>query len=296
MNENNGNVLVSPLAKRTIGGFALSIGTSLAFESIFEARLVPYDPDRIIPQKIDIRHYNEIWINLATLYRNIVGSLLDKNDYNKLSAFDLAHAIVFEIEMIISLMQNEGNNLCTPIFYYCEYNRVYKHRYPSAVKLREDTSDIQRYNTHMLIKTMQTLFDNISGGDVYKLDSELIPKARSNALILTHVPYDLLSHIHFKRLELIESHTGKLKGRNLWYTKYFGVGQEQLNTLPFLRKLLYLFGDHVMFQPTDIRFRRMILEISRDRRWTPLTTDSKVLLDLDVSLKERYLFDLYKQL
>lgn len=296
MPEYEGSVLVGPLAKRTTGGFALSIGTSLAFESLFEARQAPYDPDRIIPQKIDIRHYNEIWINLATLYRNIVGSLADKNDYIKLGEFELAHAVVFEIEMIMSLMQNEGHNLCTPIFYYCEYKSIYKRQYPSAVKFRQDGSDSQKHNTHMLIKTMKALFDNVSGGNVYKLNSELIPKSKSNALIITHMPYDLLSYTNFNRLELLESHTGKLKGRNLWYTKYYSVGSESLNTLPFLRKLLLLFGDHVMIQPTDIRFRRLILEISRNRRWSPLTTESKVTLDLEIDIKERFLFEIYKAL
>ena len=296
MSDTQGSVLVAPLARRTTGGFALSIGTSLAFESLFEARQAPYDADRIIPQKIDVRHYNEIWINLATLFRNIVGALEDKNDYPKLSPWDLAHAVVFEIEMIISLMQNEGHGLCKPIFYYCEYNSLYKRHFPSAVRFREDRTDGQRHNTYTLTKTMTSLFDNIQGGEVYKLDSELIPKKPSNAIILSHMPYDLLSHGNFKRLELLESHTGKLKGRNLWYSKFYSVGQEQLNTLPFIRQFLFLFGDHVMFQPTDIRFRKLLLEISRNRRWTPLTTESKVRLDLDVELKERYLFDLYKTL
>lgn len=296
MNEIAGSILVAPLARRTTGGFALSIGTSLAFESLFEARQVPYDPDRQIPQKIDVRHYGEIWVNLATLFRNIVGALEDKNDYAKLSPLDLANALVFEIEMITSLMQNEGNGLCQPIFYYCEYKSLYKKQFPSAVRLREDKTDAQRHNTYMLTKTMSTLFNNNNSELMLKLDSELIPKKSTNALIITGMPYDLLSYGNFKRLELLESHTGKLKGRNLWYTKYYSVGQEQLNTLPFIRQLLFLFGDHGMFQPTDIRFRKTILEISRTRRWTPLTTEAKVKLDLDVELKERYLFELYKSL
>lgn len=296
MGDTQGSVLVAPLARRTTGGFALSIGTSLAFESLFEARQAPYDADREIPQKIDVRHYNEIWINLATLFRNIVGALEDKNDYPKLSPWDLAHAVVFEIEMIISLMQNEGHGLCQPIFYYCEYKHLYKRHFPSAVRFREDKTDGQRHNTYMLTKTMVSLFDNINGGEVHKLDSELIPKKPCNAIILSHMPYDLLSYNNFKRLELLESHTGKLKGRNLWYSKFYSVGQEQLNTLPFIRQFLFLFGDHVMFQPTDIRFRKLLLEISRNRRWTPLTSEAKVRLDLDVELKERYLFDLYKTL
>lgn len=296
MSNIQGSILVAPLARRTTSGFALSIGTSLAFESLFEARQAPYDVDREIPQRIDVRHYSEMWINLATLFRNIIGSLEDKNDFPKLSALDLAHAIIFEIEMIMSLMQNEGHGLCKPIFYYCEYKSLYKRQFPSAVRFREDKTDGQRHNTYMLTKTMSTLFDMVNDGDIYKLDSELIPKKPSNAIVLTHMPYDLLSYTNFKRLELLESHTGKLKGRNLWYSKFASVGQEQLNTLPFIRQFLLLFGDHVMFQPTDIRFRRLLLEISRTRRWTPLTTEDKVKLDLDVELKERYLFDLYRNL
>ena len=296
MDSIQGNLGVGPLARRTTGGFALSIATSLAFESLFEARQPPYDASRSIPQKIDVRHYEEIWINLATLYRNIIGSLKDKMEYYQVTPIDIAQAVVFEIEMIISLLEHEGNNICKPVFYYCTYESLYKRKFPSAVKTREDKTDGQRYNTKTLVDTFKLFFKNVEQGPFYQMNSELVPKHASNALVITHVPYDLLSANNFKRLELLESHTGKLKARNLWYTKYNAVGDEQLNTLPFIRQFLFLFGDHVMFQPTDIRFRKLILEISRNRRWTPLTTEAKVRMDLDLDIKERLLFDIFKSL
>lgn len=296
MDPYQGNLGVGPLARRTTGGFALSIATSLAFESLFEARQPPYDPQRQIPQKIDVKHYDELWINLATLYRNIIGSLPDKMDYYAIKPADIYHALVFELEMILSLMSHEGHDLCKPMFYYCGYESLYKRKFPPAVRLREDKTDGQKYNTHMLTETMKLFFKNIESGPFFQFNSEILPKRPTTSLIITHVPHDLLSYNNFKRLDLLESHTGKLKGRNLWYTKFNAVGSEELNTLPFIRQLLYLFGDHIIFQPTDIRFRKLILEISRNRRWTPMTTEQKVKMDLDLDIKERYLFDLYKQL
>lgn len=296
MDTLTGNLGVGPLARRTTGGFALSIATSLAFESLFDARQPPYDPARQIPQKIDVKHYDEIWINLSTLYRNIVGALADKMEYYAIKPIDLYHALYMELEMILSLMEHEGHNLCKPMFYYCSYESLYKRKFPPAVRVREDKTDGQKYNTHMLVETMKLFFTNIASGPFFKFNSEVLPKRATTALMITHVPHDLLSFSNFKRLDLLESHTGKLKGRNLWYTKYNAVGSEELSTLPFIRQLLYLFGDSVIFQPTDIRFRKLILEISRKRRWTSMTTQDKVKMDLDMDIKERYLFDLYKQL
>ena len=159
-----------------------------------------------------------------------------------------------------------------------------------------DNTPSQQHMTLMLVEAMKDFFFRNKQDFLHQFDSEFKLNKPEKSLILTHIPYDLLNYTHFNQLDLIESHTGKLKPRNLWYSKYYKFGNEDLNTLPFLRKLLLIFGDSVMIQPMDIRFRRLILDISRNRRWTPLTTESKVMQDLDFDVKERYLYDLIRDL
>lgn len=277
------------LAERTISGFPLSIGTSLAFESIFEPLLTPYDPGREIPNKVSILDYQQIWINIYTLFRNLAGSI-EKPLFLRTKPEEFAQTLYQEIEVIRSLLTNEGMNVCKPIFYYATYNHVYTKQH-KAVELRKDTTKNQLANATAYQNTVSA-FDKIYPDELLKIDSKLAPEQSVNALILSHVPYDLLSYKRFRTLDLIESHTGVLKPRNLWYTKYYVVPQANMAILPFNRKLLKIFGDHVIFAPLDIRLRREIINVAIQRKWTPMTTDDKVMQDLSLSLKERYLYEM----
>jgi len=45
------------LASRTVSAFPISIGTSLAFESVFFPRQPSYDPERQIPNRVEVTQY-----------------------------------------------------------------------------------------------------------------------------------------------------------------------------------------------------------------------------------------------
>ena len=106
---------------------------------------------------------------------------------------------------------------------------------------------------------------------------------------MSHIPYDLVSHSNFKRFDLLESHTGKLKTKYEFSGKYQPLGSESMDQLPFLEKLLMVFGDKIMVVPADIRIRRLLLEIAKNREWTPYTTEAKVNYFIDADIKEPYL-------
>lgn len=285
---------MSPLTRRTTSAFPLSIGTSLTFESIYSGRFDPYDKDRKV-EMINRNGYNAMWINVATLIRNIVGAV-PREDQQRLDPLSLCFAVETEIEVIESIFSNEGQGLIHPTFYFCTYDRQYLHPTHKAIKLRMDTTPTQKFHHNLLMETMKILFKRHEGRYILKLDDTLQPKEFKKSLIMTHYPYDLLSYPNFNQLDLIESHTGKLKTRSLWYTKYHSLGDASLNTLPFLRKLLLIFGDNVMFQPLDIKFRRLILDISQKRKWHPLTTQDRIMLDLGLDIKEPYLLDMIRKL
>lgn len=284
-----------PLANRTVSSFPLSISTGLAIEALFSPQIAQYDSARIVPDHDDIKKYKHFWINIATLYRNCI-TALKRPDLVLVRPEEIKDALVFEMEVLRTLLAVEGNDVCKPVFYFCTYDSQYKKQKHNIIRLRDDTTDLMKHATSVMMKTMHLLFKEHSDLGLLKLDDSLPFKHDAETLMLSHMPWDLLSHHSAKRLTLLESHTGRLKRRHLWYTKYYPMSGVELNTLPFTRKLLLLFGDKVMFHPVDAKFRRMILDISVNKKWTPLTTDAKVLFDISNELKEPYLVDVFKMI
>lgn len=273
------------LDHRKMTGFALSYATGAAFESLFEPTQAVYDEGREIPNHVSVGKYSEFWINLATLFRNMVASCGSSQEAAAVASSDYVFSLLSEIEIIESLFQNEGNGLCQPIFYWCDYEKVGK-RINSKIALRiPTTTNAKLYR----IKQDETLgLLNKRTDKIRKIDSELNPKQRCAAIVLTHYAWDLLGYDKFSKLDLLESNTGKLKPRNLWWTKYYSVPGADMSVLPMCKKLLLLFGDNSLVCPFDIRLRREILEIAKKQKWTSLSTVNRVAMDLRMHIKEPY--------
>ena len=284
MEHSNINGL-GPLGNRAISSFPLSIGTGIAFESLFDGYLPPYDPERVIPPHVSINSFQEMWINVSTLFRNMVGSVAG-NDITVARPSEYKDGLLAEIEIIKGLLANEGGGVCKPVFYYCSYKRAYTHVPHKAIMLRMDTTDKQKLYSKTLMATMQLLLNDQP--EIRKLDSELLPDSHVTGLLLSHVALDLLSYNHFNKLSLLESHTGIIKNRAMWYTKF--QNGKDLNMIPFIRKLLYIFGDSEIYRSMDISLRRTIIEIANKGKWTALTTEAKVMQDLDTHMRDRYLY------
>lgn len=281
------------LAERAMSAFPVSIGTSLALESIFPPRQPAYDESRVIPNKIEITKYQEFWININTLFRNFIGSI-DKNTFLTTSPGEMAQVLYGEIGVIKSLLTVEGKGVCRAVFYACTYDKQYKGHQHKAVMFRHDNTDYQKAVAAAYMKVVGYLAK--MDDSVKLLDDTLTPDKKIKALILTHYPYDLVSAHNFDKLDLIESNTGKLKTRAQWWTKYYKLPGAELNTLPFNDKLLKIFGDHVMFQPMDIRFRRMIYDVSVQRRWTPFTTIAKMNMDVELTFKDKFMAMVFRDI
>lgn len=272
---------VPSLFERTTSGFPLSISTGLAFESIFPPRQSVYDPEREIPQKINIADYNQLWINVDTLFRNMIQSA-DKNAVASTGYKETAAVLIDEMDTIQSLMYNEGGGVCTPVFYVCDYHHALKNVH-AGITLRKDSTPNQIHYTDLRNKTMKLLKES-------RTDIKFYPGAirasqgQDSVLMLTHVPYDLLSKRDFKRLDLLESNTGKLKKPFQWNSKYYPVPKRDMSILPFHRFLLMALGDKVLIQPMPMKIRTQIMDTADKRNWTPATTSEKCLLDLSIDL------------
>lgn len=277
---------------RTTSGFPVSISTGLALESIFKPRQAVYDPDREPPVQINISKYQEFWVNISTLFRNIVSASSREIVLNH-SLEEVVSVVEQEIEVINSLFSHEGNNLCKPIYYIVDYKRVTDGLHHS-IKLRQDGTDAQRAVSSLLTRVENTLLKHTDEVRTFKPDIK--PDKPLDSLILTHMPYDLLSYKKFHKLDLLESNTGKLKHRHEWNSKYYPVGKAEMKHLPFIKMLLMVFGDKHLIHPSIFKLRDLIIQTSLKRGWTPFTTRDKVILDLEIDLKEPFLLSILRSI
>ena len=278
------------LSNRVISSYPLSLPTSFAFESMLLPAPNPtYDLERKIPNKVDITSYKEMYINLQTLFRNLVSSV-SKEDITAADASEIVSVLHTEMEVIDSLLKNEGQGICKPIYYYCTYEAVHNN---GKVKTRTDNLPAQKLMRYKLVKTLEILSKQ---GNVIRFNSDVVPSSRVDALILTHMPYDLVNHHKFNKLDLLESHTGVLKNKTKWYTKYYPIGSDDISMLPFHRQLLMVLGDKSLINPSDIRLRRQILEIAIRRKWTVMSTMPKIIQDFSLDIKEPYALQFLKSL
>lgn len=274
---------------RTVSSFPLSIGTGLALESLFKPTQPPYDPGREIPPHIPISNYNVFYVNLRTLLRNIYGSV-PKEVFMSAKAEDIVMVLEAEISVIQDLMRNEAKDAVKPLFYHSPFENQSRLQTNQYIKLRTPTTDLQKYSVALTDRVLELFFKrNTDDRYIRMFRSDIRPQGSPIALMLTHFPYDLTSASHFKTLDLLESHTGKKKNRTTWYTKFYGLGQEDLSYIPMVRKMLFVFGDHISFSPWSSKARFQVFEIAKKYNWTYSTTDERICMTLKLGLADKFM-------
>lgn len=269
------------LSERTIGQLPLSVATSLAIESALGIH------PEIQVTEAPIKHYTEFWVNLKTLYRNMVGSL-QPDALNMVLGVPMGEEIRSEMDRIDSVIGDEYG--VKVVYYACNYNHL-QTSHPNA-RLRMDTTAKQKLFTKTMIDALQHVITAEQPPAHLKIESrvrvfdrEIKPKTSVKTLILTHVPLDLCSAKHFGELTLLESHTGAIKEKAQWYTKY--LNGKDLARIPFREDLLQIFGDNETFHPYPIEQRRELLEVAENYKWTSLTTLDKIRYSIE-QLKNPY--------
>lgn len=277
---------------KATSAFPLAIGTSLAFESVFQGRQPPYDKDRVIPNSVDVRDYDSCWINLTTLFRNLVSSV-NKDVFTAAKPGEIADALEEEIAVIEGLFSVEGMGVCKPFFYYSTYEELLHKKVP-GLTFRTENTDQQKYYKYQLDSVLKILEKRTDS--LHRFKDALAPMQRERSFVLTHQPYDLTGHSRFDRLDLLESNTGVLKPKALWNTKYYPISGQSLIHLPFHKKLLFVMGDKVLIKPMPHVFRQKILEIAEKRKWTSLTTLDAINLHMSLDVQDPYMIAVWKSL
>jgi hypothetical protein len=262
------------ITNREKGAAPLSIGTSLALEMLCGfGEHESSDPPGF--------HYDELWVNLRTLYRNCIGAVATPERVH-LNHRQLLDGLVEDIEVLSSTVESTLLGKLKVSFYYCDYSD-FKLVFPLA-KFRE-------------LKTPKQLFENELEKAVYKLfysgsytsnglnfrhfDTRFKDKGK-NVILLSSYPLDLLWRKNFNALTLIESHTGVIKPRSVWYTKL--TGGSQLVRIPFNSLSLQVFGENLLFASMPPAIKRKILAMAEEDKWTSVTTDERI----EASIKKLY--------
>lgn len=268
----------SALQERTVSAFPISIGTSLALESIMDGVQPPYDPERVIPDRIDLKHYDEFWINIETLFRNIMGSVPTAVQRGLMNG-EILEVMLAETELIKELVLNHTQGKVQVVLYRNEQSGL-ESAHPYAILHKPSTTrQIDFANTceKVCVHFIKNLKDKQQ--EVQRFHRKLIPKGKPKALILTHQAYDLLSVKNFTELDLLESHTGMLKKRSLWYTKL--KNGKELSRIPVNACTMQVFGDSTTFAPQPAALRQQVLELAEKFNWHALTTEDRLRMSFD---------------
>lgn len=283
--------LHSRISMRATGNLPLSIATSLAIESA-----IGIHPEIQVASP-PILKYKELWINLRTLFRNLTGAL-DKDTYRAIEPVSLSQVLIEEMIQIQEILKEHSPK--TKVVYYLSNYKDIELRYPHAT-IRRDSTDNQKVYTALMNQTMDRLLKPLMiqqlktereiNIDVFAL--KIHSANHSQAMIITHIAYDLVAHKTFSHLSLLESHTGKIKEEAQWYTKYYN--NKDLFMFPYREDLVQVLGDNEVFRPGDPTLRKELIAIATKYNWNALVSRDKIRYGIE-QLKNPYHREFMKQI
>lgn len=256
----------SNLFERETGKFPISIGTSLALESLVNIN------ENLNHNKKPIKDYTFFWINVSTIFRNLYQSI--KNvDKILIKNNDLIILLINELNFLKEWCANEGRGVNLQL-YFSKYD--IKKLYPYA-SIRTPHTEKQLLYKKIHDVTLHPFLNNEDYLKEFKIKifkNKITSAEYQKTIILTSYVYDLINPYLFSKLDLVESHTGKIKPRIQWNTKYHNGSK--LHMMPFREDLLQIFGDKETFVPMNFRLIKQIINIAIKDKWTPLTTKDKI--------------------
>ena len=284
--------IMSILDQMERGQYSLSIGTSLALESL--ANIHPETKHKSVPH----HEYTHLWVNLKTLARNIVQAF--PSGINHLITPGVLSELLTDEYRTIEQWARDNTRLKVTLYmsFYKDMERRYntQHSLVRRDSTDKQKSDRQRINQAIEAFTAQfgkTRVEVERFMKVFDTDIECKKEEQGKILMLTHIPFDLVKYKTFGNLTLLESHTGAIKNRSLWYTKY--LNGKDLSMIPFTLYFMRVFGDKETFAPMDSKLRKELIALAQDDGWSAVTTDARVRFALD-KMKNPYFRTIMREL
>ena len=263
------------IEKRDMSSFMVSVGLGLMLETFFDPFTTRIDDERKV-NKVDINKFKTHYYNIHTMIRNII-SAISNADFKKEVLKNhstpkyILNALMNELLLLHDIYEFTK---CEPILYIPNYSSVIKDidnsiKYESLSDTNKQIYDI----TENVIKLFKLVKEVPISTINIKTD---LPISLDNTLITTHIPYDLLNVSRISKLYLVESHTGTVKDKSKFNTKYHDIGSKIDKTIfPFNETLLLILGDNVLIKPYKISYRYMLAEKAIEDKWTTFTSESR---------------------
>lgn len=263
------NPVLAGVDGREKGGLPISIGTSLALEGAFGVY-----PDRPV-NPAPIHQTREVWINVRTLIRNLIGCL-PVEIKELVTPPVLVPVLLEELAIIEAAVVKASEGMARTVFYCADYTTLSR-KFPKAM-LRVPKTPKQIWAQMLEDTAVRQVLSEPLSQDMRVFRYEITGRHQS-ALIVTHLPVDLLARYSFNKLELLESHTGIIKPYPQWHTKL--TGGKELPNIPFNTFSLQVFGDNGnQFGSMPPSTRREVLDLAKEDNWTSVTTPEKIRMSL----------------
>lgn len=245
------------LAAREFGKLPLSVGTSIAFETLKEVGERPQN----------------LFVNVHTLMRNIWASL-PTAESPRVSKAGYTQVLGEEMMAIVNVLSEHSPN--TALTFYCPTYEDLNKFLPGA-RCRAANTDKQKVYAAMSSEILNFL---VSKREILKTKYGITLTAGKygplsvplRTVVFTHHPVDLLSCP--SDAVLLESMTGARKPRPEWHTKLYN-GKEYVR-LPFCKLTLTVFGDNTDFSPHPSKIKEVVLKLAEENKWDPNTTNDRI--------------------
>lgn len=229
------------------GEYGISVSTEIALEKLKLA--------------IDTNEFRgeQLLISVRTLVRNAMCVMTPTS----VTPANVTALVLSDLELIRQYVARYSKPI-ELAFYYCNYRRL---KSQPVVKLKTKFTEKQSVINDMIDTVSKSLSETIK--DITTVDTRL-DQWRKDAVIITHMPVDLLSFNEFPNLRLIESHTGVIKGREVFHTK---LRRDSKVAMPFNVFTLNMYGDKAMhFEGQPIKVRNMFNKMAAKYNWTAVTS------------------------
>lgn len=268
--------MINTLAERELGNIPVSIATALAIDGLYNRH-----PDLKPLPKLPASKAKIIYLNARTLFRNIHGAIGDSDKAMAVNAKDYAASLLQEVDELKSALAQEEHPL-EVVLYLPSYKSIA--RYMGNGELKPLNTDRQKaYNTleNNTLQRIVDMYKDVENKPFLEVDMDIKVETYQHIFILTHLPVDLLNVVNAADVYLVESHTGRVKSQDLWYTKF---ASERSPNIPFNKATLLFFGDSGgFFKPQNVKSRRRLIDIGTTRKWNAHTTPSRMLLGVELS-------------
>jgi len=244
------------MSGRTLGLLPISVGTSLAFETLMAS---PGEP------------IEALYFNLRTLFRNAYQAY-ETDDRERVKPQQLYEDVIRDLQEVDRVKGQLGKNPNPEMLIYYPSYKGLERRFRHA-RVWKPTTELQlkyaQLEANVCGDIAKALKDHVKETDV------ALPMTTKKTYLLTHHPVDLIVKSGFGEIKLLESHTGAVKSRKLWHTKL--TNGKNLEAMPFNSLTLQVFGDNsTNFKAMSLKLKQTLLKLSADNNWSSLTTNDRV--------------------